>query len=136
MPMINGFMRESSPTSDHSVNGDREGIVAEPRTEGPEFGNSEHTPSGAELPLVSRPTIMSHSLRAFVNARAVDVAPGATALDAIRAWSAEAADEVTAGQRIILDSRGLPIDGTVAVHAGAIYRLIPRRGESIQGQVD
>src|SRR5690242_4418815 len=92
-----------------------------------------HTPSAPPSALVSRATSspgMPNSLRAFVNARAVDVPPGATALDAVRAWSDQAASEVIAGDRIITDSRGLPVDGTVAVQAGAIYRLVPRRGES------
>ena len=68
------------------------------------------------------------SLRAFVNANAVDVAPGATALDAIRAWRAEEAEAVTAGARTILDSRGLPVELTAPVHGGAIYRTSPNRG--------
>lgn len=72
---------------------------------------------------------MSDLLRAFVNARAVDVPPGATAIDAVRAWSSEAAQEVLSGTRVITDSRGLPLDATAPVQAGAIFRLIPRRGE-------
>ena len=33
-------------------------------------------------------------VRVFVNASGVDVPAGSTALDAVRAWNAEAADEV------------------------------------------
>lgn len=73
---------------------------------------------------------MSDLLRVFVNGRAVDVPPGATAIDAVRAWDAGAAQEVLGGARLITDSRGLPLDGTVPIQAGAIFRLIPRRGES------
>ena len=79
---------------------------------------------------------MPNLLRAFVNAHAVDVPPGATALDAVRAWSDQAANEVVAGHRIITDSRGLPVDEMGPVHAGAIYRLIPRRGESAETTID
>jgi hypothetical protein len=72
----------------------------------------------------------NHMVRVFVNATGVDVAAGSTALDAVRAWSAQAADEVTGGSRIITDSRGLPIDGATAMSAGSILRLIARRDRS------
>ncbi len=71
--------------------------------------------------------MMSDSLRVFVNANGVDVAPGATALDAVRAWSADAANEVTGGTRVITDSRGLPIDGSTPMSAGSILRLQLKR---------
>ena len=66
-------------------------------------------------------------VRVFVNAVGVDVPPGATALDAVRAWNASAADEVTGGSRLITDSRGLPIDGGTPMPAGSILRLIAKR---------
>jgi hypothetical protein len=69
-------------------------------------------------------------VRAFVNAERVDVAEGATALDAVRAWSAAEADAVVRGERVITDSRGLPVAGDVPVQAGSIFRLISgRRGQ-------
>jgi len=66
-------------------------------------------------------------IRVFVNASGVDVPPGATALDAVRAFDAAAADEVTGGTRLITDSRGLPIDGASPMSAGSILRLIAKR---------
>jgi hypothetical protein len=48
-------------------------------------------------------------------------------LDAVRAWNAEAAGEVTAGGRIITDSRGLPLDAAAPMSAGSILRLIAKR---------
>jgi hypothetical protein len=69
----------------------------------------------------------SHMVRVFVNANGVDVPAGATALDAVRAWSADAAQEVSAGARLITDSRGLPIDGTAPMSAGSILRLVANR---------
>lgn len=72
------------------------------------------------------------SIRAFVNAQGVDVEPGATALDAVRAWKAEEADAVTAGSRLILDSRGLPVDPGAPTHGGAIYRTRPNRARAEQ----
>lgn len=66
-------------------------------------------------------------IRVFVNATAVDVPAGATALDAVRAWSSDAVGEVTAGVRLITDSRGLPIGGETPMSAGSILRLIANR---------
>jgi hypothetical protein len=67
------------------------------------------------------------TIRVFVNANGVDVAHGASALDAVRAWNADAAAEVTGGTRLITDSRGLPIDGGTPMNAGSILRLIANR---------
>jgi hypothetical protein len=66
-------------------------------------------------------------VRAYVNAHGVDVPEGATALDAVRAWNADEADAVARGERVITDSRGLPIAGDAAVHAGSIFRLVSGR---------
>lgn len=71
---------------------------------------------------------MSEPVRVFVNAIGVDVPRGATALDAVRAWKAAEADAVTAGSRVITDSRGLPITGDAPLAAGAILRTISNRG--------
>ena len=67
------------------------------------------------------------TLRVFVNERGVDVARGATALDAVRALDAEEARRVDAGERAIVDSRGLPIDASAASFGGAIYRTVTAR---------
>lgn len=67
------------------------------------------------------------TIRVFVNATPVDVAAGSTALDCIRAWRPEEADAVAAGQRLITDSRGLPIARDSVARAGSIYRTIPNR---------
>ncbi|HEU4990238.1 MAG TPA: hypothetical protein VFT41_10685 [Gemmatimonadaceae bacterium] len=71
---------------------------------------------------------MSGAMRVFVNAAGVDVPRGATAADAVRAWQAAEADAVSAGTRLITDSRGLPIDGATPLQAGAILRTISNRG--------
>jgi hypothetical protein len=67
------------------------------------------------------------TVRVFVNASAVDIPAGSSALDAVRAWSAEAAGEVSADTRIITDSRGLPIDPKTSMSAGSILRLVAKR---------
>lgn len=73
---------------------------------------------------------MSAPLRAFVNGRAVDVSPGGSALDAVRAHDPALADQVAAGTRALTDSRGLPVTADGPVFAGAIYRVVPVRNRS------
>jgi hypothetical protein len=63
----------------------------------------------------------------YVNARGVDAAPGATALDAVRLHDPGEADRVAAGERAITDSRGLPVTPDALVFAGAIYRTVAAR---------
>jgi hypothetical protein len=66
-------------------------------------------------------------VRVFVNGSSVDVPAGSVALDAVLAWNAGAAGDVTAGTRLITDSRGLPIDASTPMSAGSILRLIANR---------
>lgn len=66
-------------------------------------------------------------MRVYVNATGLDVPDGATALDAVRAWNAAAAEEVAVGERVIADSRGLPAAPDSPAHGGAIYRVLPAR---------
>jgi hypothetical protein len=67
------------------------------------------------------------TIRVFVNNNAVDAACGASAMDCVRAWRADEADSVLHGERLITDSRGLPIDADSPARAGSIYRTIPNR---------
>jgi hypothetical protein len=69
----------------------------------------------------------THAARVFVDGVAVAVPPGATALDAVRAADAAAAEAVLAGARVITDSRGLPVANDTPVHGGAIFRLVSAR---------
>jgi hypothetical protein len=69
-----------------------------------------------------------------VNGVALDVPPGATALDVVRRWHAGEADAVTTGASVITDSRGLPTPADTPVKAGAIFRVIPvRAGRRVPG---
>lgn len=67
------------------------------------------------------------SSRVFVNGVGLEVPTGATALDAVRGWSAAAADAVARGESIITDSRGLPARADAPIQAGAIFRVVPVR---------
>ena len=75
-------------------------------------------------------------VRVFVNASGVDVPAGSTAIDAVRAWNAGAATEVTDGTRLITDSRGLPMDGDAPMSAGSILRLVAKRDRSAQADAE
>ena len=63
----------------------------------------------------------------FVNAQHIEVSAGSTALDAVRAWNADAARELEEGSRLLTDSRGLPIAPDTPVQGGAILRLVAAR---------
>ena len=70
------------------------------------------------------------TLRVFIDARGVDVKPGATAIDAVEAFDPSVAAAVRDGKKILTDSRGLPIDGASELQSGAIFRIIPKRDRS------
>jgi hypothetical protein len=67
------------------------------------------------------------SLRVYVNGAGHSIPLGATALDAVRAADPTAASAVEAGERGIVDSRGLPLEPSTPAHGGAIYRLVRGR---------
>lgn len=63
----------------------------------------------------------------FINGKAVSVESTLTVLEAVRTWSADAARDVETGERLVTDSRGLPVAGDVPIHNGAIFRLVSAR---------
>ena len=77
---------------------------------------------------------MTDVIRAYVNGRGVDVPTGASAIDAVRAWDAAAAEQVVAGERALTDSRGLPLEPSAILTAGSILRLVSgrRRGAATE----
>lgn len=77
---------------------------------------------------------MTESIRAYVNGRGVDVPAGASAIDAVRAADAQAADQVEAGDRALTDSRGLPLEPTAPLSGGSIIRIVSgrRRGAATE----
>ena len=77
---------------------------------------------------------MRLALRVFVNAAAIDVDAGATALDCVRSWQSDEADAVVTGKRIITDSRGLSIPADSPAHAGSIYRTVSHRTTSARSE--
>jgi hypothetical protein len=73
-------------------------------------------------------------IRAYVNGKGVDVPVGASAIDAVRAYNAAAADQVAAGERALTDSRGLPLEPASVLVGGSIMRIVSgrRRGEATE----
>jgi hypothetical protein len=70
---------------------------------------------------------VTQTLRVYVNATAVEVSAGATAIACVRAWREDEAEAVVSGRRLITDSRGLPISGDSAAQAGSIFRTVANR---------
>ena len=89
--------------------------------------------TGAPLLPPSEAAALPATVRVFVDERAVEVARGAAALDAVRALDAAAADRVVAGEHVVTDSRGLPTDVQAPTHGGAIYRIVPARRRAEAG---
>jgi hypothetical protein len=67
------------------------------------------------------------TVRVFVNAAGVMVPAGSSILDAVRRWNESEAAAVEKGEKMVTDSRGLPIDADERVSAGSIFRLLPVR---------
>jgi hypothetical protein len=67
------------------------------------------------------------TVRVFVNAVGVMVPAGSSILDAVRRWNESEAIAIEQGEKLVTDSRGLPIDVDERVSAGSIFRLLPVR---------
>ena len=78
----------------------------------------------------------TRSVRVFVNAVGVNVPAGASILDAVRALSASDAEAVARGEKLVTDSRGLPIGAEATVSAGSIFRLLPVRKRGAAAEDD
>jgi len=86
--------------------------------------------SDAALPLGGAGAGAPRPVRVYVDGRGVDVTEGQSAADAVRLADPAAARAVGAGERLITDSRGLPVDPAASVYAGAIFRLVAARGHA------
>jgi hypothetical protein len=69
-------------------------------------------------------------VRVFVGTAAVDVPAGSTALEAVGRSDPALARDVTAGARLITDSRGLPLPSDTIVRWGTILRVVAARSRS------
>lgn len=67
------------------------------------------------------------TIRVYVDSRPVDVARDATVLDAVASADSSLAAAVASGERMVTDSRGLPIAVESKLHGGAILRVVSAR---------
>ena len=70
---------------------------------------------------------MSDTVRIYINAKPVDVATTATALEAVEQWDSTQAAAIRSGERMLTDSRGIPTTADAPVHNGAIFRIVRAR---------
>lgn len=67
---------------------------------------------------------MTGTLRVFVNERPVEVPPGSTVLEAVAAFSSDAADSVRRGTAYVTDGVGRSTDVSQEVARGDILRVV------------
>ena len=70
---------------------------------------------------------MTDTVRIYINAKPVDVAASATAIEAVEQWDSTQAAAIRSGERMITDSRGIPTTADAPVHNGAIFRIVRAR---------
>jgi hypothetical protein len=70
---------------------------------------------------------VSDTVRVYINAKPVEVAASATAIDAVEAWDATQAAAIRRGERLITDSRGIVTANNTPVQNGAIFRIVRMR---------
>ena len=70
---------------------------------------------------------MSATVRVYVNGRGVDAPADGSPVDAVRVADPSLADAIVAGERLVTDSRGLPVEGGAALYDGAIFRVVSNR---------
>jgi hypothetical protein len=73
---------------------------------------------------------MSETVRIYINAKPVEVAATATALDAVEVWDETQAAAIRRGDRLITDSRGIVTANDTPLHNGAIFRIVRARQPS------
>ena len=77
---------------------------------------------------------MSATVRVYVNGRGVDAPADGTPVDAVRLVDAALADAIVAGERLVTDSRGLPLESNAPVFDGAIFRVVSNRQRGAAGE--
>jgi hypothetical protein len=73
---------------------------------------------------------MSETVRIYINAKAIEIASTATALEAVEAWDETEAAAIRRGERLITDSRGIVTANDTRLHNGAIFRIVRVRQAS------
>jgi hypothetical protein len=73
---------------------------------------------------------MTETVRIYINAKPLEIAATATALDAVEAWDETQAAAIRRGERLITDSRGIVTANDTRLHNGAIFRIVRARQAS------
>jgi hypothetical protein len=73
---------------------------------------------------------VSETVRIYINAKPIEIAASATALEAVEAWDPSQAAAIRRGERLITDSRGIVTANNTRLHNGAIFRIIRARQAS------
>lgn len=76
---------------------------------------------------------MSATVRVYVNGRGVDAPAGGSPVDAVRVADPALADAIVAGERLVTDSRGLPVEAGAPLYHGAIFRVVANRQRAAAG---
>jgi uncharacterized Zn-binding protein involved in type VI secretion len=75
---------------------------------------------------------MSDTARIFFDGKGVDAPAGSTVISALESVSVETTAAVRAGERVITDSRGLPVEAETVIYNGAIFRVIRVRARDAE----
>lgn len=75
-------------------------------------------------------------LRVFVDAIAVEVAPGSVARDAVAARDPEVLARLEDGTAYLTDGRGIRLDPAAPLAAGAILRVVKRARRGTEPDAD
>ena len=79
---------------------------------------------------------MSHMIRVFVNAAAVDLVPGSDVAAAVRAFDPELDRQIAAGEAYVTDGRGIEISTSAPLAGGAILRVVVRSRKGARVDAD
>ena len=79
---------------------------------------------------------MKDTIRVFVNAGPLDLPSGADVAQAVRLFDPALERQVASGTAYVTDGRGIELDSTAPLMAGAILRVVVRARRSESGHAD
>jgi hypothetical protein len=79
---------------------------------------------------------MKDTIRVFVNGGPLDLPAGADVAQAVRLFDPALERQIAAGTAYVTDGRGIEIDSTARLTAGAILRVVVRARRSESGHAD
>lgn len=79
---------------------------------------------------------MNDTSRIFFDGKGVDAPAGSTVIGALESVNGDTAAAVRAGERLITDSRGLPVELETVIYNGAIFRVVRARTRDAEEHTD